>query len=202
MDENKTNSVPQGNGKPNKNLKTCKACGAEIAKSAKACPNCGAKQKKHTVLKVIGIILILIIAVSAFSGSGGDSNGAKDSDATPTPVVTRDEIAASATTASYKDLMRTPEDYEGQYIVLTVKVQQTVKDGQFRVYTDDGNGWYMADEYYMLDKRVDDDTKILDDDVIKVYGQYEGAEEVVRALTGTKDEVPVIDILYIDLISE
>lgn len=198
MDENKTtNTVPQGSGKPNKNLKKCKTCGAEIAKSAKVCPACGAKQKSHTVLKIVLVAFVVILFISRLGGSGGS-----DKPDPNVPVATKEEIVSSATTASYKDMMRDPDTYKGQYIVLTVKVQQTVTDGQFRVYTDDGTGWYMADEYYMLDKRVDDNTKILDSDVIKVYGQYDGTREMTRALTGTKEEIPVVNILYTELIDE
>ncbi len=57
----------------NSKMRTCKACGAEIAKSAKVCPHCGAKNKKHTLLGIFLAVLGLIIFISAFS----DSDNAK-----------------------------------------------------------------------------------------------------------------------------
>lgn len=46
-------------------LRTCKACGAQIAKSAKACPQCGAKQ--HTASRVVVTLLIILIIILFFA---------------------------------------------------------------------------------------------------------------------------------------
>ena len=54
----------------------------------------------------------------------------------------------------------------------------------------------------MYDSRIGDDMKILKDDVLKIYAIFTGMEEVKRALTGTKEEVPAIKAYYVELISE
>lgn len=122
---------------------------------------------------------------------------------------TPEEFKASCQEIGYKKIMRNPEDYIGQRIVITAKVQQIMQGGLFddsqyyRVLTDnDGYEIYADDEYFMYDSRIGDDMKILKDDVIKIYAIFTGMEEVKRALTGTKEEVPAIKAYYVELISE
>lgn len=126
-----------------------------------------------------------------------------------TPTESKDDFIASCQQIPYKDLLRNPDDYIGQRIVITAKVQQVVQGGwldnneYYRVQTDnDGYDWYMDDEYFMYDYRVDDNTKILQDDILKIYAEFSGVETITRALTGAKDEVPSIKAYYIDLIGE
>ena len=110
---------------------------------------------------------------------------------------------------SYKDLRRYPEKYEGTKIVVKVKVSQIIdvnfsgSKKAWRTYTDNsGYGFYADDEYYMLDKRGSSAVKILDEDVITVYGEFTGLEKIARALTSTTDELPRIEVKYADLVEE
>lgn len=120
-----------------------------------------------------------------------------------------DEFKSSCQEIGYKKLLRTPDDYAGQRIVITAEVQQVIDGGLFddskyyRVQTDNNDsGYYFDDEYFMYDNRVDDDMKILDGDVLKIYGEFTGLETMKRVITGSKDEVPAIKAYYIELISE
>lgn len=120
-----------------------------------------------------------------------------------------DEFKASCKDIGYKKLLRTPEDYIGQRIVLTAEVQQIIDGGMFddrkyyRIETDnDGSGYYYDDEYCMYDMRVNDDMKILEGDVLKIYGEFAGLETMKRVITGSKDEVPTVNVYYIELVSE
>lgn len=124
------------------------------------------------------------------------------------PAETKEEFIASCQEISYKTLARTPDDYIGQRIVLTIKISQVMQGGWFddseyyRVYTNDKYDMWMGDEYFMYDSRIEDSTKILKDDVWKVYAEFIGTETVTRALSGTKEDVPAIKIYYADLVSE
>lgn len=120
-----------------------------------------------------------------------------------------DEFKASCKDIGYKKLLRTPEDYIGQRIVLTAEVQQIIDGGMFddrkyyRIETDnDGSGYYYDDEYCMYDMCVNDDMKILEGDVLKIYGEFAGLETMKRVITGSKDEVPTVNVYYIELVSE
>lgn len=61
---------------------------------------------------------------------------------------------------------------------------------------------YFDDEYYMLDERGDGSGKIIDDDIVVVYGEFTGVTNVTRALTWTSDELPEISVRYADIIGE
>lgn len=122
--------------------------------------------------------------------------------------IDKDSFVNSCEEVPYKTLARNPEAYVGTKLVLTVKVQQVMQGGLFddsqyyRVNTDDEYGMWFGDEYFMYDFRADDNMKILQDDILKVYAEFAGVEEVTRALTGTTEEVPAIKAIYVELVDE
>lgn len=204
-------------------MTTCKHCGAEIAASAKVCPQCGGKNKPPIYKRWWFIAIIVLIALSAIGGSGsGSDSSASGSKATSkaststassvasvVPEISEDDYKAECKSVDYKELCRYPEKYEGTKIVVKVKVSQIIdanfsgSEKAWRTYTDNsGYGFYADDEYYMLDKRGGDAVKILDDDIITVYGEFTGLEKITRALTSTTDELPRIEVKYADLVDE
>ena len=204
-------------------MTTCKHCGAEIAASAKVCPHCGGKNKPPIYKRwwFIAIIVLIVLSAIGGSGSGSDSSasGSKatskvsvstaSSAASVVPEISEDDYKAECQTVDYKELCRYPEKYEGTKIVVKVKVSQIIdanfsgSEKAWRTYTDNsGYGFYADDEYYMLDKRGGDAVKILEDDIITVYGEFTGLEKITRALTSTTDELPRIEVKYADLVEE
>nr|DAJ64406.1 MAG TPA: zinc-ribbon containing domain protein [Caudoviricetes sp.] len=207
-------------------MTTCKHCGAEIAASAKVCPQCGGKNKPPIYKRWWFIAIIVLIVLSAIGGSSdsgkkGFEEGYKDatsnkasasaasSVASVVPEISEDDYKAECQTVDYKELCRYPEKYEGTKIVVKVKVSQIIdanfsgSEKAWRTYTDNsGYGFYADDEYYMLDKRGGDAVKILEDDIITVYGEFTGLEKITRALTSTTDELPRVEVKYADLVDE
>ena len=204
-------------------MTTCKHCGAEIAASAKVCPHCGGKNKPPIYKRWWFIAIIVLIVLSAIGGSGSSSDGSASSSkstskasastassvASVVPEISEDDYKAECQTVDYKELCRYPEKYEGTKIVVKVKVSQIIdanfsgSEKAWRTYTDNsGYGFYADDEYYMLDKRGGDAVKILDDDIITVYGEFTGLEKITRALTSTTDELPRVEVKYADLVEE
>lgn len=204
-------------------MTTCKHCGAEIAASAKVCPQCGGKNKPPIYKRWWFIAIIVLIVLSAIGGSGSSSDGSASSSkstskaststassvASVVPEISEDDYKAECQTVDYKELCRYPEKYEGTKIVVKVKVSQIIdanfsgSEKAWRTYTDNsGYGFYADDEYYMLDKRGGDAVKILDDDIITVYGEFTGLEKITRALTITTDELPRVEVKYADLVDE
>ena len=180
---------------------------------------------KKLFLIPIVLFVIGVIGGISYSDSASSDNintGAVQSEETTLETVlestieepvevaeTPEEFKASCQEIGYKKILRNPEEYIGQRIVITAKVQQIMQGGLFddsqyyRVLTDnDGYEIYADDEYFMYDSRIGDDMKILKDDVLKIYAIFTGMEEVKRALTGTKEEVPAIKAYYVELISE
>lgn len=204
-------------------MTTCKHCGAEIAVSAKVCPQCGGKNKPPIYKRWWFIAIIVLIVLSAIGGSGSSSDGSASSSkstskaststassvASVVPEISEDDYKAECQTVDYKELCRYPEKYEGTKIVVKVKVSQIIdanfsgSEKAWRTYTDNsGYGFYADDEYYMLDKRGGDAVKILDDDIITVYGEFTGLKKITRALTSTTDELPRVEVKYADLVEE
>lgn len=109
----------------------------------------------------------------------------------------------------FKDLMRNPKDYKNKEIKLKGKIEQTLDGGflddtkYYRVLVDvDNDGYYLEnEEYYIADKRIEKEPKLLDDDVIELFGTFEGTEKLTRVL-GNSDEIPKIEMKYVKLISE
>lgn len=124
------------------------------------------------------------------------------------PVETEEEYKASCETVNYKDLCRYPDKYAGTRITIKVKVQQIMdvalfsNDKAWRAQENDSYGLYMGNEYYAVDKREPGSVKILQDDIVVIYGEFTGTTEITRALTGTKDEIPEINVQYADLVEE
>ena len=202
-------------------MTTCKHCGAEIAASAKVCPQCGGKNKPPIYKRWWFIAIIVLIVLSAIGGSSSSSDGSASSSTTKAsastassvasvvPEISEDDYKAECQTVDYKELCRYPEKYEGTKIVVKVKVSQIIdanfsgSEKAWRTYTDNsGYRFYADDEYYMLDKRGGDAVKILEDDIINVYGEFTGLEKITRALTSTTDELPRIEVKYADLVEE
>lgn len=128
---------------------------------------------------------------------------------TPEPQESKEEFIASCEEIPYKKLLRNPDDYIGKRLVITAEIKQIIQGGLFdsnqyyRIQTDnEGRDWFLDDEYFMYDFRVDDDMKLLDEDVIKIYAEFGGMQEIKRALTKTKEEVPAIKAYYVELIAE
>lgn len=122
-------------------------------------------------------------------------------------IADKEKFITSCEEIPYKTLARYPENNEGKYITLTVQIVQVIQNGElndnfyYRVYTDStGNGIYISDEYLMYDSRFNDATRLLEGDVIKVYGKFIGTAPLTRALTGTVEYVPAITAYYIDIL--
>lgn len=114
------------------------------------------------------------------------------------------KFIASCKAYSYKKVMRNPKKYIGKKIKIKCQISQIQEDGLFtkkyyRCYSYSGYGIYAGNEYVIYDERISNSPKLLEDDIITVYGTIEEPEEVTRALTGTSDEVFTIDMKYVKL---
>ena len=149
--------------------------------------------KKRIIAAVLMAVLACIMLVGCDSGD-------------ITPEISEGAYKAQCRQIDYKELCRHPDKYKGTKVTVKARVAQIVDANIFgtrkawRTYTDNsGYGFYADDEYYMLDKRVSNAVKVLTDDIVVVYGEFTGLETVTRALTGTTDELPRIEVRFADL---
>lgn len=183
------------------------------------------------ILSVISLIiwLVIFIAVATSDSDGGKVKETMATEAATTELETtiietapetetetvqetqesEESFKASCVEISYKSLLRNPEDYIGKRMVITAEIKQIMKggwldDGEYYRLQTDTSGYenYLDDEYFMYDNRPDNSMKILKEDVLKIYAEFAGLEEVKRALTGVEEEIPAIKAYYVELISE
>ena len=132
--------------------------------------------------------------------------------ATPEPEISKEDFIAECEEVPYKTLARNPEDYVGKKVKLTVKVSDAINaawyqgiDTYYKVYTNDEYDMWFGDFYYILETRNENDEgyfKILPDDIITVYGTFEGIMESENHLSGTKSDDLGIRLYYAELIAE
>lgn len=177
--------------------------------------------KKDKTMSIIGIIcsvisifiatIVIVVAVmsggsvSSNSDSKSDGNRKEENAIEKIQGISRDQFISECEDFDYKSLARDPDGNKGKKIKVEVKVQQILQDGAktyYRVNMDDEYGFWSGGEFLMLDKRKDDKTKILVDDVLKVYAEFSGSETLIRAFTDTEEEVPTIDAYYVEFLED
>ena len=149
-----------------------------------------------------------VSTTTATTSAGGSSAAGWSSGTTAPPTSSPEELEAaykaSCDAYDYKSILRSPDTYKGKHIVLTVKIAQIMSsswtEDTWRVYDDeDGSGFFLDNEYVLRDKRSDTSLKILEDDLVTVYGEISDPETFIRAIGWTSVECPCIDVKYIDL---
>jgi len=105
-------------------MKTCKACGKEVAPSAKVCPSCGQKLKIGFGKKIlIGVGVLIILGII----------GSKSSDKTTTTTASSSTAKPTATTEPVKPAELSKEGISSN-VTISVKgfeSQDTIGDNQF-----------------------------------------------------------------------
>lgn len=132
---------------------------------------------------------------------------------TPEPTLSPEEIASeykeSCQEYKYKDVLRNPDEYIGERIKITVEISTVFNEDWLtptRYYftyaeTEPGSGYYWGDMYAIFDTRVDDSLKLLEDDIIVVYGEISSPQETESWIVNS-EEIFCIDMKYVELIGE
>ena len=175
-------------------------------------------KQKIVMWIIFGIVVLSIIGNSMeeeqnnFDTSSIESNISTEelvveSSLTTEPIETEEEYKASCQEYKYKDVLRNPEEYIGKRIKVTVKISSVhenslLNDGKYYfAYSNDEYGWWNGDRYGVFDRREIQDPKLLEEDIITVYGDISDPE-YTSSLIITSSEVFCIDMKYIDFISE
>lgn len=206
-----------------KETKICKHCNMEMAKKTKVCPNCGKKQ--GGILKKVVIAYIVIVVFASVFGGSNDDNKTKESERTSTIAKekkenkndTKEKITQKETNKkiknkyikgckeyNYKDVLRNPKKYIGKQVKVKIKISSVHEDGWLndeKYYfgnAKDDYEWY-GDEYAVYDKRISENPKLLEDDIIEVYGEILEPEETTSLITNSS-ELFTIAMKYVKLI--
>lgn len=159
------------------------------------------------VLKIFLCLLCLFaiaLVIEIFGPS--DEKESEKSSVDQKETISKSEIINNCIEVEYKELLRYPEKYEGKYIIVTLYINQKLSSSwsneiSYFGYTQVSENWMNFDERYSFsDKRETDDMKILEKDIVKIYGVFTGLNTYRAVITNLKDEIPCIDAYYIDLI--
>lgn len=107
---------------------------------------------------------------------------------------------------SYKKVLRNPDKYIGKKIKVKVKISSVHEKGlltptKYYFANSKGDyGWY-GDQYGIFDKRNAEKPKLLEDDIIEVYGEIAEPEETSSLIVNSQ-ELFCIDMKYVKIISE
>ena len=127
--------------------------------------------------------------------------------------ISSDDFKVSCQEFDYNTIARNPDDYIGQNFVVTVEIFDVISESSwfsdyekyYKAWTDDGSGWYMDHMIYLVDYQDENSSEhlnILEGDVVKVYGTFNGMIPTTNSLNGTNSEEIGLDIKYAELISE
>lgn len=118
----------------------------------------------------------------------------------------KDEYISSCKQISYADLARNPDKYKGQAFVFTGKIIQ-VSEPTFgnivslRINVTKNEYGSYTDTVYATVELSDDSDRLLEDDIVKVYGDCEGLYTYTSVM-GNSVSVPKINIQYFDFDTE
>ncbi|MBE6915993.1 MAG: zinc ribbon domain-containing protein [Ruminococcaceae bacterium] len=187
----------------------CKKCGQEIDKKAEICVHCGCKIKKSIFKKWWFWVLSLIVVCSIFSSPNSTEKGevvkvdsGEQSVKVEEPVISEEEYKASCTFVSYKDIARNPNNHVGQKAVFTGKVIQVQESGKrvvLRVSVTKGEYGIWDDTVYVDYRRKEEnESRVLEDDIITMYGEIQGIKEYTSVL-GSQISIPHMQAEYIEI---
>lgn len=122
----------------------------------------------------------------------------------------RKEFIDSCEELNYKKIARNPDDYIGKNFKVNVQIfsvseETWLTDSYMKAYTSDEDGYYWGDMIYIFDDQDENSSyylKVLEDDIITVYGTFEGMEDTKNYLSGETSKDIALHMKYAKLISE
>lgn len=165
----------------------------------------GSKIKKP-LFKKWWFWLIIALFVGYISVSNNDSITNKPIDKTTSSneevILSEDEFKAQCGVVAYNEIARNPNDYIGQKAYFKGKVVQAQENGKkvvLRINTTQGQYGLWDDTIYVDYNRKDDnESRILEDDIVTVYGEIKGIK-AYQAVLGNQISIPHIKAEYIDI---
>lgn len=209
-------------------MKLCRHCKTEIPQAAKVCPNCRKKQgRKGLIALLVIVILIIIIIIAAASGDSEDTGTSQTGEPQVTESTTQSSSGDTASKeagkekktkpkkisekdykkacqkVTYEDLARNPDNFAGKKIRMDGKIMQVQESGGSAVYLiqvtkDEYDLW---DDIVWVNAQVDSNNRFLEDDVVRIWGEYQGIREYETVLS-SQNSVPEINARYLAVVKE
>lgn len=171
-------------------------------------------KENKTALSVIGVVLAISgVLLGTFGTDTYDSTAHKNNgtvtqtsqnSAVQEPVETKDEYISKCETFTYKEIARNPNNYKGKRAKFTGEVIQVQEgynnDVVLRVNVTKGEYGIWEDTIWVDYQYTDsNESKILEDDIITIYGEIQGQKSYTSIL-GSQVTLPQISANYIDIV--
>lgn len=182
------------------NIRYCPYCDSKIPKNATKCWNCKnrlpVRFSRLLASAVVSFVFVFIVLICFGSPSSNS--------AAPAPSMSRSDYISQCRTISYEKLARNPESYRGDYFKFTGEVIQVVQQGkkvQLRVNVTPETLYdttYYSDTIFVVASLPDDGNRILENDIITLYGVCDGLYTYTTVL-GSSMSIPKISAAYWDV---
>ena len=163
--------------------------------------------KKNKIgLSVAGLaISAVMIVISAFVGFELIDSGSNKAE---TKIESFEEFKNSCEEFDYSKVAREPSKYKGKRYCFKAKVFQKERYHSanagyyYKVYLEDEDGYFWGNMVFVMDER-DKDSKdfvnVLEDDIVIIYGTFDGMTETTSIFGSSGEEVQ-INMYYVELI--
>lgn len=141
-------------------------------------------------------------------------------DAEYKPMTTKElkKFKKSCKELNYKKVMRNPSKYEGKNFYTTIRVSEVVTgktflpgkaycagyltyyDSDYQDYLDNYDRYIYVFDYQNTKRKSY--VKMLEDDIVKVYGTFTGLSSSKNALTWETSDTMALDVKYVKLLQE
>lgn len=118
---------------------------------------------------------------------------------TMSPEEVETQYKALCKTYTYDEIARDPDNYYGMYATFTGEVIQVLEDGnslQMRVDVTRGK-YYYEDTMFVFYERPEGSSRILEDDIIQMWGQLTGTISY-ESVMGNTITIPSIDVEFVE----
>lgn len=162
------------------------------------------------LFSIFGIILTISTAVND-SDDVSTSEVTESSCVTEEAVTTKDDYINACQQYAYKDISRNPNDYKGKLATFTgqvIQVQESTFLGQKSVtlrvnVTAEENqfvdgGYIYEDTVYVTYYPDENESRILEDDIVTLYGELDGLETYTSIL-GESISIPSMKAKYVEI---
>lgn len=166
--------------------------------------------KKRKRLGIAGLVLSIFAVIVFFSiiFPNEESQNVKNQNETSynyKETISKEDYQELCEDYTYKQIARNPDKYIGKYITFTgevIQVQEGIGNSvTLRINMTKNEYGSYEDTVYCTYSYSDEDSKILEDDIIKIYGECQG-DTSYTSIFGQKVTLPEIEIKYFDLIEE
>lgn len=194
--------------KKSNNFIVCSECGFEYSKKFKKCPKCGKKNKKISWWLLIIVIVVIGIVYSSGSEENNSDNSIPNNSTeisqkqNEEPVISKEEYKAQCVSVSYTDVARNPNNYTGKKAMFrgkVIQVQEIGKSVTLRIDVTQGNYGLWEDTVYVdYIRKSDDESRILEEDIVTLYGEIMGIKSYTSVL-GNQISIPHLKAEYITI---